>query len=242
MSLVTLDILGVPVTSAPMPEMIAHLNAQMGAGRRLKLAFLNAHASNLAAKDAAFRAALDGFLILNDGVGVDIAARRLHGVRFPDNLNGTDFVPAWLQQTKAPLRLYLLGGREGVAGEAAERLRALAPQHVIAGAANGYFPPEKTGEIVAAVAAAEADILLVAFGNPAQEIFIARHFDPLGVKAAVGVGALLDFLSGRVVRAPGFFRKARLEWVWRLAREPGRLWRRYLLGNSQFLWRVIRRR
>ena len=64
MSLVTLDILGVPVTSAPMPEMIAHLNAQMGAGRRLKLAFLNAHASNLAAKDAAFRAALDGFLIL----------------------------------------------------------------------------------------------------------------------------------------------------------------------------------
>lgn len=240
MTLVTHDILGVPVTSAPSEEMIDHLNAGMAAGRPIKLAFLNAHASNLAAKDPAFRAALDGFLILNDGVGLDIAARRLHGAPFPANLNGTDFVPAWLMRTETPLRLYLLGGREGVADEAAARLRVLAPRHVIAGAAHGYFPPEKTAEVVAAIAAARPDILLVAFGNPAQEIFIARHFDALGVKAAVGVGALLDFLSGRVVRAPAFFRKARLEWVWRLGREPGRLWRRYLLGNSQFLWRVIR--
>ncbi|MFT3809193.1 MAG: WecB/TagA/CpsF family glycosyltransferase [Micropepsaceae bacterium] len=241
MSLVTRDILGIAVTSAPMDEMIAHLNTRLASGDRLRLAFLNAHTSNVAAKDAAFKAALDGFLILNDGVGVDIAARRLHGHRFPENLNGTDFVPAYLQRTQTPLRIYLLGGKPGIAEEAAAKLESLAPQHAIVGTRDGYFPPETTPGVVAAIAGTRPDILLVAFGNPAQELFIARHFDALGCRMAVGVGALLDFLSGRVVRAPGFFRAARMEWVWRLMREPGRLWRRYLLGNSQFLWRVIRK-
>lgn len=241
MSLVTRDILGVAVTSAPTDAMIAHLDARLAAGARIKLGFLNAHTSNLAAKDPAFKAALAGFLILNDGVGVDIAARRLHGARFPENLNGTDFVPAYLAGTAQPRRLYLLGGRPGIAEAAAERLKALAPRHQIVGCRDGYFPPEETAAIVAAVAAAKPDILLVALGNPAQELFIDRHFEALETPLAIGVGALLDFLSGRVGRAPAFFRKARIEWVWRLGREPGRLWRRYLFGNSQFLWRVIRK-
>ncbi len=241
MTLVTRDILGVAVTSAPMDAMIAHLDARLEAGERIKLGFLNAHASNLAAKIPAFRAALHGFLILNDGIGIDIASRRLHGERFPENLNGTDFVPAYIQRTAKPRRIYLLGGRPGVAEDAAARLKTLAPRHQIVGVQNGYFPPDETAAIVAAIAAARPDILLVAFGNPAQELFIARHFADLGVPLAIGVGALLDFLSGRAVRAPGVFRAARIEWVWRLAREPGRLWRRYLLGNSQFLWRVIRK-
>lgn len=201
-ALVTRDILGVAVTSAPMARMIDHLNARLGAGERIKLAFLNAHASNLAARDPAFHAALDGFTILNDGVGVGVAARRLHGERFPDNLNGTDFIPAFLRLTQTPLRLYLLGGQEGVAAEAAARLMELAPQHVIAGVRNGYFRPDETDAVVAAVAASKPDILLVALGNPAQELFIERHFQALGAGMAVGVGALLDFLSGRVGRAP----------------------------------------
>lgn len=242
MSLVTRDILGVAVTSAPMDAMIASLYARLDAGERIKLAFLNAHTSNLAGRDAAFREILKDFLVLNDGVGVDIAARRLHGERFPANLNGTDFVPALLKDAPGPLRLYLLGGRDGVAADAARRIGEIAPQHVIAGIRHGYFQPDEAPGIVADIAAARPDILLVAFGNPAQELFIARHFDALGCRMAIGVGALLDFLSGRVVRAPVFVRKIRLEWVWRLGREPGRLWRRYLLGNSQFLWRVIRRK
>lgn len=241
MSMVRRDILGVAVTSAPTGEMIAHLNARMSAGERIKLAFLNAHTSNLASRDEAFSAILKDFTVLNDGIGVDIAARRLHGARFPENLNGTDFVPAFLAQTTSPLRLFLLGGREGVAAEAAARISAIAPQHTIAGVQNGYFELGETPAVVAEIAAAKPDILLVAFGNPAQERFIAAHFDALGCGMAVGVGALFDFLSGRAVRAPAFFRRARIEWLWRLGREPGRLWKRYLLGNSQFLWRVIRK-
>lgn len=242
MTLVTRDILGVTVTSAPMAEMIADLNRRMDAGARIRLAFLNAHTSNVAGKDPVFKAALSEFIVLNDGVGVDIAARRLHGARFPENLNGTDFVPAFLTQSKQPKRLFLFGGRQGVAADAARHIAGIAPQHVIAGARHGYFQPSEEAAIVAEIASAKPDILLVALGNPAQELFIARHFEALGCRMAIGVGALLDFLSGRVARAPAIFRKARIEWVWRLGREPGRLWRRYLLGNSQFLWRVITRK
>ena len=95
---------------------------------------------------------------------------------------------------------------------------------------------------VAAIAATKPDILLVALGNPGQEYFIDRNFQALDCGVAIGVGALFDFLSGRVSRAPAAFRALRLEWVYRLGREPGRLWRRYLLGNSKFLWRLLRTR
>lgn len=242
MTLVTRDILGVTVTSAPMSEMIGALDARMLAGERIKLAFLNAHTSNLAGANTAFAAVLNDFTVLNDGIGVDIAARRLHGERFPENLNGTDFVPALLTQIKRPLRIFLFGGQEGVAQAAADRLAEMAPQHAIVGTRTGYFAPGFEPQIVQLIAGSKPDLVLVALGNPAQELFIARHFEALGSQMLVGVGALLDFLSGRVGRAPSLFRKARIEWVWRLGREPGRLWKRYLLGNSQFLWRVITRK
>jgi UDP-N-acetyl-D-mannosaminuronic acid transferase (WecB/TagA/CpsF family) len=200
------DIMGVAVTAATAAEMTAALDRRRGESVRTRLAFLNAHTSNLAAADPAFRAMLGDFVVLNDGVGIDIASRWLHGARFPENLNGTDFVPAYLQATARPARLFLLGAADAVARQ---------------------------------VAASGADIVLVALGNPAQERFIAAHFETLGCDLAIGVGALFDFLAGRVRRAPGWLRRIRAEWVYRLWLEPGRLWRRYLLGNSQFLWRLL---
>lgn len=234
----TRDIMGVAVTAATAAEAFALLDERRAAGTRTRLAFLNAHTSNLAAADPSFRATLADFVVLNDGVGVDIASRWLHGARFPENLNGTDFVPAYLKAAR-PARLFLLGASPGIAEAAAQKLLAAAPQHTLAGIRHGYFPPEQEAAIVAGIAAARPDILLVALGNPAQEMFIARHFEGLGCDLAIGVGALFDFLAGRVRRAPGWVRRLRAEWVWRLGLEPGRLWRRYLLGNSQFLWRLL---
>ena len=238
-ALPTRDIMGVRVTAATADEAIADINARRARGERIKLGFLNAHTSNLAGRDAAFRAVLDGFTILNDGVGVDIAGRVLHGARFPENLNGTDFTPRFLAETKTPARIYLLGGLPGVAGMAGTRIAEMAPQHVIAGAYHGYFHAWEEAGIVTAINALKPDILLVALGNPGQEKFIDRNFATLDCSVAIGVGALFDFLSGRVSRAPAAFRAVRMEWVYRLGREPGRLWQRYLLGNSKFLWRLL---
>jgi len=96
--------------------------------------------------------------------------------------------------------------------------------------------------LIEAIRASGATLLLVALGNPAQELWIGRHLAATGVQVAFGVGALFDFLAGEVSRAPAFVRRTRLEWAWRLMLEPKRLFRRYVLGNPLFLMRVMRRR
>ena len=239
-SLPTIDIMGVDVVTATTGAAIAALDARLEAGECIRLAFLNAHGSNLAAApDARFHRALASFVVLNDGAGVNMAARWLHGAPFPDNLNGTDFVPRYLTETSRSFRIFLLGAEPGVARQAADEIQRIAPQHVIAGTRHGYFQPPDAAAIALNIAHAQPDLVLVALGNPLQELFILEHFDAMGCDMAIGVGALFDFMSGRVTRAPGFLRSLRMEWVYRLAKEPRRLWRRYVLGNSKFICRLM---
>lgn len=107
---------------------------------------------------------------------------------------------------------------------------------------DGYFPPSQEQEIVDRIAALRPDVLLVAMGVPRQELWIERHIDARHCTLPIAVGALLDFLSGAVPRAPLWMRRLRLEWLFRLAVEPGRLWRRYVVGNPLFLLRVVRQK
>lgn len=237
-----LDILGIPVLAATTRDAVRLIDRRCAAGEPLGVAFLNAHGSNLAARDARFAGALLGMLVLNDGVGVDIAARVLAGRGFPENLNGTDFLPAFLAGTAREHRIFLLGGRPGVAERAAAAIVAHHPRHRVVGTRHGYFDAADMQAAVEAIRAGGATLLLVAMGNPAQELWIARHLAASGVQLAFGVGALFDFLAGEVARAPAFVRRTRLEWAWRLMLEPKRLFRRYVLGNPLFLMRVMRKR
>ncbi|WP_319804479.1 WecB/TagA/CpsF family glycosyltransferase [Nocardioides malaquae] len=239
-SLPVRDVMGVEVVAVPAADVVAHLARALDEGRRLAVAFLNAHASNVAASQPRFARALDEALVLNDGVGVDLASRRLHGSPFPENLNGTDFVPRLLAELVEPRRLFLLGGRPGVAEAAAEVLAQRAPQHRVVGTRDGYFTDDEAAAVAAEVAASGAEVVLVAMGNPRQELFVAEHGAATGATLLLSVGALLDFLSGRVERAPARVQRWRLEWVYRLALEPGRMWRRYLVGNVRFLLRLAR--
>jgi len=151
---------------------------------------------------------------------------------------GTDFVPMLLRALAAPrVGVFLYGARPGVAAEAAPALTRLGPGIDVVGVEDGYGDAE---EVVRRVQAARADVLLVALGNPQQEQWIADNLARLHVRVAIGVGALFDFLAERVPRAPQWMRRARLEWVYRLYREPRRLWRRYVIGNAEFLWHVVR--
>ncbi len=176
--------------------------------------------------------------MLPDGIGVDLGSRLLHGAPFPENLNGTDFTPALLQGLQGPCSVALVGARPGVANRAAAALARLAPRHAYHVVSDGFFAPDDEAGILDALASLRPDILLVAFGNPRQERWIAERLDARHCAAAMGVGALFDFLAGEVPRAPEAVRAARLEWAWRLAQEPGRLWRRYVLGNPAFLARM----
>ena len=206
----------------------------------LRIAFLNAHCVNLSRTDMAYRRALGAFTVLPDGVGVDIAAKLLCGAKFTENLNGTDFVPRLLDALKQPLRVALVGGKAGIGAKAAARLSGLVPRHDYIPVADGYFGDRGRRSVLDRLEAAKADIVLVAMGVPSQELFILDHLDKRHGKVFVATGALLDFLAGEVPRAPLMLRRLRLEWAFRLALEPSRLWRRYVLGNPKFLFGIVR--
>ncbi|RWM34489.1 WecB/TagA/CpsF family glycosyltransferase [Mesorhizobium sp.] len=235
-------ILGISVLAIRWDEAIALLSRLIAERRFTKVSFLNAHNANLAYSDPVFAEALDDFLVLPDGVGVDIAAKLLYGAPFPDNLNGTDFVPAFLQASTRPLTVALLGATRVNAEAASVKLSALAVQHKFVVVHDGYFSPAEEPAIVKRIARLRPDVLLVAMGVPRQELWIARHIDARHCTLPIAVGALLDFLSGTVPRAPLWMRRLRLEWLYRLWIEPGRLWRRYVVGNPLFLWRVFKQK
>jgi exopolysaccharide biosynthesis WecB/TagA/CpsF family protein len=232
----------VEIAALTRQEAIARLLDAMTRDEPLKVAFANAHLVNVAAADAAFSRVLRGFLVLPDGIGVDLGARLIAGRPFPANLNGTDLMPALLAAASRPLRVALIGGKPGVAERAAERLGALFPQHAVTALGHGFLDPAGEEAMLAMLEAQRPDLLLVAMGNPLQERWIARHVSGRHARVAVGVGALFDFLAGEVPRAPAIVRRLRLEWLFRLAIEPRRLWRRYVLGNPLFLWRVLRQK
>jgi beta-1,4-glucosyltransferase len=214
------------------------LIAAMAAGARLKVAYFNANLVIQMDRAGMPPEALDGFTILNDGIAASLAARRVSGRGFAHNLNGTDFTPRLLAMLPAGCRVFLYGARAEVVAAAAARVDAMGPLEV-AGHLDGYSA--QGAEAARIVAAARPDVVVVALGNPAQEAWIAAHAETVGAGAMIGVGALFDFLAGRVTRAPGWVQAARLEWAWRLAQEPRRLVRRYTLDMAAF-FRVVRAR
>jgi beta-1,4-glucosyltransferase len=194
-------------------------------GASQRVAFVNTHLLYHALKDDALALELKRFTLFNDGVGVDFLARTLCGRGFSDNLNGTDFVPMLLQEAPPGTRLFLFGGAEIVVQAAARALQDAYPHIELCGSCDGYESGDAT--VRSALQKAEPDLVLVALGNPLQELWIARNWDAAPRASFLGVGALFDFLAETHPRAPKAVREARLEWLFRLSREPKRLWRRY---------------
>ncbi len=232
------SIFGISVSNLSRDEAIGHLLQAVQYRQPMKIAFCNAHTANLAWDDPAIRALLADFTVFADGIGVDIAARLLHGNSFAANLNGTDFVPALLVAEVRSLRVALFGAKPGVADRAAAILADIAPQHQITAVRHGYSSDTETDTFLRELRANPVDILLVAMGNPGQEEWIASNISGELATLAFGVGALFDFLAGEVLRAPLWIRQIRLEWLYRLGQEPGRLFARYVLGIPLFLLRV----
>ena len=167
-------------------------------------------------------------LCLADGVGVVWAARR-QGCDIPQPVAGVDLVqPLAAMCTRRGLRMFLLGAAPGVAKELAERLRE-ANAGLEVNSHSGGPGPEHDVETLHRLHDHHADVLLVAFGAPAQELWIDRLRNRLGVSVAIGVGGAFDYLTGRVPRAPSWMRRAGLEWMGRLIRQPWRIRRMAVL-------------
>ena len=194
----------------------------------------------LADEDEAFRHAYEGAdLALADGMPI-VWASRLLGVPVPEKISGADLVPRLLDRAEAEgWRVFLLGGGEGVAAKAVERLRSTHPQLRVVGHAAPRVdmsePAAARRKIIEEVAATAPDVVLVGFGAPKQELFIEESLDALRPAVLLGIGASLDFIAGTVQRAPRWISELGLEWAYRLACEPRRLWRRYLVRDPRFL-------
>ncbi|MBI5198315.1 MAG: WecB/TagA/CpsF family glycosyltransferase [Nitrospirae bacterium] len=236
----TMDFLGVRVDAVDTPGLCRRIVAFAEGGRQRKVMYVNADCILLALKDVGYRGILNrADLVYADGVGVVLGAR-LWGHRLPGRATGADFFPEFCRTfADRGLRLFLLGAREGVAQEAADRLRRQAPGVRIVGTHHGYFPPEKTGSVIALINGSKPHILVVGFGAPGQEKWMEQYGEHLQVPVIWGVGGLFDFLAGRTRRGPKWLLDNGFEWLCRLAVEPRRLWRRYLIGNIRFILRVF---
>lgn len=235
------QVLGFSLANATRAE-IAYWIAERAQGwQPTRLAFLNAHCANIARKDWQYEAALKSAdAILPDGSGVELAAR-LEGKQLNENLNGTDLFPVLCRCfafRKIPI--FLLGGRQGVADAAADEAQRIAPNLKIAGTHHGFFAPQDEEAVIEKINRSGARVVMVAFGVPQQDIFLARIAPRLNAPVTMGVGGLFDFISGRIPRAPLWLRKRGLEWIYRLRQEPKRMWRRYILGNATFVGNAVR--
>jgi N-acetylglucosaminyldiphosphoundecaprenol N-acetyl-beta-D-mannosaminyltransferase len=186
--------------------------------------------------DSAFREAYEAAaLSLVDGKPV-VWASRLLGAALPEKISGADLIaPVMRRASERGWGVYLLGGGPGVAERAAQMLQR-DPGVRVVGVDSPRVAPDGACEpdVLERISRARPEILLVAFGSPKQELFIHRNSAALAPAVALAIGAGLDFIAGAVRRAPAWMSNAGLEWLYRLSREPRRLWRRYLVNDPKF--------
>ena len=224
-------IIGVPFDNVTLGEAVDRISAMIAEGRPHYVATANMDFLVQARGDVELRRILlEADLVLCDGTPL-VWASRLLGNPLRERVAGADLVPMLMHEAaRNGHRVFLLGAGAGVAASAAERLHQQHPSLIIA----GHYSPPFSGllemdheEAASRIREARPDVLLVSFGCPKQEKWIAMHYRSLGVPVVIGVGASLDFIADRVRRAPRWMQRTGLEWSYRLLQEPRRLFRRY---------------
>jgi N-acetylglucosaminyldiphosphoundecaprenol N-acetyl-beta-D-mannosaminyltransferase len=238
-----ISLLGIPIDNLTMDEAIERMIRRPAGQGAAQVCFVNADCVNVAFRHNAYRNLLNHcHLVLGDGIGVKLAGKILNS-NIRQNVNGTDLFPRLCEELeRRQLGIFLLGGKPDVADDVARWIGRHYSSLRVCGTQHGYFSPAEEPAIVQRIAASGAQVLLVAFGAPKQDLWIQHNLARLGVPVAMGVGGLFDFYSGRIARAPVWMREVGFEWLYRFLQEPRRMWKRYFVGNAIFLFRVVRER
>jgi N-acetylglucosaminyldiphosphoundecaprenol N-acetyl-beta-D-mannosaminyltransferase len=236
------SVLGVQIANVSSQEAIELIEQLMqgSGGPTQPIYIVNAHTLNLAAESREYRSVLNtARVVFADGTGTRWAAR-LRGVRMRANLVGTDLIPELFGATaERGYRYFLLGASAAAIEKAAESCRRMYPGWDLAGFHHGFVQDEVSAtEVIERINAARPHMLLVGMGNPVQECWIAKHRQRINVPVSIGVGGLFDHWAGSLKRAPAWVRRNGFEWVQLLLQQPHK-WRRYLLGNPKFLFRMV---
>lgn len=236
-------IMGVPFDNVTMRETVAIIETMIASRRPHYIATANVDFVVQAQTDVELRRILCGApLVLCDGTPL-LWVSRLLGNPLPERVAGSDLVPLLLQRaSEKGYSVFFLGAAPESAEAAVARVRAQYPHLNIAG---HYSPPyrdllEMDHEAIAGrIKAAQPDLLLVSFGCPKQEKWMAMYYQSLGVPVMIGVGGTIDFLAGRLKRAPLWMQRSGLEWIYRMIQEPRRLFKRYVKDLWSFGWGVL---
>lgn len=234
-------VLGVGVDDVTERDVLRFAKLNLSTRNPVQIVTVNVEYVMLARKFGYFARVLAGAdLAVADGAGVLWAIRR-QGARVRRRVGGSDLIWSMsCQAAKDGHSVFLLGGRTDIANMAAKRLQARFPTLRVAGAYSGSPSRAEEASISRTVRESAADILFVAYGAPAQDMWIARNLRATGVFVALGVGGSFDYVAGQAQRAPTWMQDHGLEWLWRLLREPWR-WRR-MLSIPQFIVLIVRER
>ena len=235
----TANILGVPVSVIDMDGALARIDAWIAARRPGYVCFRDVHGVMLARKDGDLRAAHEAAgMVAPDGMPL-VWLSHMMGHRETGRVCGPDFMPALCARSLAPgYRHFFYGGAPGVADRRAENLAARFPGLGVAGTYSPPYRPltaDEDAEIIRMIDASGADIVWVGLSTPKQEKWMMAHAGRIAAPVLLGVGAAFDFHAGTVRRGPPWMQRAGLEWLYRLASEPRRLWWRYLVLAPAFL-------
>ena len=241
----SVEILGVRIDRVDLETAVSEVEGLIRQGGSHQVCVPNAWSTVLMQKDQDFKSINNrSSMVIPDGMPL-VWVSRLYKRPIPERVTGADlfFGCARMSEEKG-YKVFLLGSTDEVLETMSQNLLKMYPDLIIAGT---YAPPYKDTfsdedhqQMIGAIDAVRPDLLWVGLSAPKQEKWIWDNLDRLNVPVSIGVGAVFDFVAGKVKRAPGWMQKLGLEWLHRFNLEPRRLWRRYLIGNTQFVFMVIR--
>ncbi len=241
----TVEILGVNISIISLQDLLQFVFYSIQLNSKIIITYVNIHGMNLACNNTVFRNCINKSAVtFCDGFGVKIAVKLIKGItlyRFTP--------PDWFDLlaercAKEKNSIYFLGTRQEIVERAARVLVERFPELKIVGIHHGFFDKtldsEENQKVIQMINSLHPDILVVGFGMPAQEKWISENFNDIQTKVIIPVGAYFDYLAGETKRAPRWMTDHGLEWLGRLIIEPSRLWKRYIIGNPLFFWRIFK--
>jgi exopolysaccharide biosynthesis WecB/TagA/CpsF family protein len=235
----TVSLLGIQFENIQKNHALNKVAALVEAQKSRCLYFVNAHCLNVAYHDYDYRLALSkADLRLPDGSGISLGCK-LNQSSLCQNLNGTDLFPDLCEMFESSNQsIYLLGAEQDTAEKVSQWVKKHYPNLRIAGFHHGHFNQQESTSICEEINRSGADVLFVAMGVPRQEIWLESNKEQLNTQLNIAVGGLFEFYSQNISRAPSWMRHIGVEWMWRLIQEPARMWKRYILGNVLYVFRV----
>lgn len=229
-------ILNTYVNALSIDETVDEVERIVERGKPTQHVVINASKVNLMQGDSALAEIVNSCPLINaDGASIVWAAKKL-GVPLTERVTGIDLFLRLVELAQAKgYGIYLFGAKEEVVKRVKDIFESKYPGIRVCGWRNGYFDEADEKEIVADMAASGADMMFVAFSSPKKEYWVKRHLDEIGIPFVMGVGGSFDVVAGVTDRAPKWMQDHGLEWFYRFIQEPGRLWKRYVIGNLKFV-------